>query len=178
MKNQFIATTIVSCALLSNSIDAGFAMQHPSMPAGMSHEEHLAQMQREAELKKQGAAAMGFDQDATEHHFRLLSDGGSIEVSVRSKDDVTNRDLVRTHLAEIAKAFSRGAFDKPFQTHGEIPPGVPAMQRLKDRIRYTYEKTGSGGRVRIKTRDREALEAVHEFLRYQIREHKTGDPLG
>jgi len=31
--------------------------------------------------------------------------------------------------------------------------------------------------VRITTRDGEALAAVHEFLRYQIREHHTGDPL-
>jgi hypothetical protein len=31
--------------------------------------------------------------------------------------------------------------------------------------------------VRITTGNRDALKAVHEFLRYQIREHKTGDPL-
>jgi hypothetical protein len=175
MIRRILFTSVLS-GLVLYPAQKDFAQQHPSMPAGMSHEEHMAQMQRDAELKARGAAAMGFDQDATEHHFILLSDGGSIEVRVRDKDDLRNRDLVRTHLAEIAKEFSRGEFDKPFQTHGEIPPGVPAMQRLKDKIRYSYEKTASGGRVRIKTRDHEALNAVHEFLRYQIREHKTGDP--
>ena len=30
------------------------AVQHPSMPPGMTHEEHLAQMQKDAEMKKRG----------------------------------------------------------------------------------------------------------------------------
>lgn len=36
--------------------------QHPTMPAGMSHEEHLRQMQKDEELKHRGGLAMGFDQ--------------------------------------------------------------------------------------------------------------------
>ena len=28
-------------------------VQHPGMPAGMTHEEHMKQMQKDAELKKQ-----------------------------------------------------------------------------------------------------------------------------
>ena len=47
-----------------------FALQHPTMPAGMSHEEHLEQMAKDAELKKRGTLAMGFDQDKTAHHSR------------------------------------------------------------------------------------------------------------
>jgi len=31
--------------------------------------------------------------------------------------------------------------------------------------------------VRIKTRDSDALAAVHAFLRFQITEHQTGDPM-
>jgi hypothetical protein len=27
----------------------------------------------------------------------------------------------------------------------------------------------------LRTRNREALAAIHQFLRYQIREHRTGD---
>jgi len=34
-----------------------------------------------------------------------------------------------------------------------------------------------GGRVVIGTQDPEALGAVHDYLEYQIREHKTGDSL-
>jgi hypothetical protein len=36
-------------------------------------------------------------------------------------------------------------------------------------------ETPKGGRVNIVTTDAAALGAVHEFLKYQIVEHKTGD---
>jgi hypothetical protein len=152
--------------------------QHPAMPPGMSHEEHLKQMAKDAEMKKRGEAAMGFDQDATTHHFLVADDGGSIQVTVNDAKDRANRDAIRTHLKKIAQDFAAGVFDAPFATHAEVPPGVPAMQRLAASIRYQYDDVDRGGRVRIVTRDREAIAAVREFLRYQIREHKTGDPEG
>lgn len=148
-------------------------MQHPSMPAGMTHEEHLRQMQKDAELKKRGAIAMGFDQDKTTHHFKTAPDGGTIEVEANDPADATSRAQIRAHLKEIAAAFSRGDFAKPFETHAEVPPGVAAMTRLKDAIAFTYRETADGGRVQIRTTNVEALQAVHAFLEYQIREHHT-----
>jgi hypothetical protein len=150
------------------------AMQHPGMPPGMSHAEHIQQMQKDAELKKRGALAMGFDQDTTTHHFRSTPTGGSIDVRVKDAADTASRDQIRAHLKEIADAFAKGDFAKPFQTHAEVPPGVPAMQRLKQTIRYKYEETVDGGAVRITTADPDALKAVHEFLAYQGREHHGG----
>jgi hypothetical protein len=61
--------------------------------------------------------------------------------------------------------------------HDQVPPGVDAMKRLKAEISYEFEKTESGARVRIKTNNAEALAAVHDFLRFQIKEHQTGDAL-
>jgi len=156
----------------------GLRAQHPQMPAGMSHEEHMKQMQKDTELKERGARAMGFDQDKTTHHFRLTSSGGAIEVSVKDPADTGNRAIVRDHLREISRDFGRGVFDAPFATHGEVPPGVAVMQRLKEAIAYTYEETADGAMVRIHTANQEALDAVHAFLRYQIKEHATGDPAG
>jgi hypothetical protein len=54
---------------------------------------------------------------------------------------------------------------------------MPALQRLKSSVTYTFEETPGGGRVRITSDVAEAPAAVHEFLRYQIREHHTGDPI-
>src|SRR5476651_10110 len=151
--------------------------QHPAMPAGMTHEEHLAQMKKDAEMKEHGAEAMGFDQDTTTHHFRLTKSGGAIEVGTNAAGDTAGRDAIRAHLKEIAGEFANGNFDKPFMTHAEVPPGVETMKRLAGKIRYTFTRTNRGGVVRIETGDAEALRAVHEFLRYQITEHGTGDPL-
>jgi hypothetical protein len=152
------------------------AAQHPQMPPGMSHNEHLAEAAKEEALKKRGAAAMGFDQDASTHHFRLSSAGGSIEVTVRDQTDDAAIAAVRNHLRSIASEFAAGRFDKPFQTHGEVPPGVPEMRRSMS-IVYKYEQLPQGGAVRLETKDIRARDAVHAFLRYQITEHRTGDPL-
>jgi len=152
------------------------AAQHPPMPSAMTHEEHLAQLQKEAELKKRGAAAMGFDQDAVSHHFRLSASGGSIEVAVKDSRDASSLAAIRSHLREIASDFAAGRFDAPFATHGEVPPGVPVLQQHSGDMTYRYEEMPAGGRVVIATADAAALAALHEFLRYQIREHKTGDP--
>jgi len=146
-------------------------LQHHTMPGGVSHQEHHAQMQKEADLKRHGAMAMGFDQDKTAHKFSSTATGGSIEVTVKDPADEASRTAIRAHLKHIAEAFAKGDFEKPFQTHGEIPPGVPEMQRLKAAITYKYEELSQGGAVRIVTADPEALRAVHEFLAYQGREH-------
>jgi hypothetical protein len=151
--------------------------QHPQMPAGMSHEEHLKQMQKDEALKKRGAEAMGFDQDATTHHFRLSATGGSIEVTARDEADRATVDAIRAHLRSIAGEFATGRFDKPLQTHGEVPPGADDMQKLREKIAYRFDELPGGGAVRIETNDRRALDAVHAFLRYQIAEHHTGDSM-
>jgi hypothetical protein len=52
------------------------------------------------------------------------------------------------------------------------------MKRLRKKIFYKVELTDSGGRVVIGTANARARQAVWDFLRFQIREHKTGDTLG
>ena len=121
--------------------------------------------------------AMGFSQDTTTHHFRIYKDGGAIEVEANDPKDISTAGQVRMHLRHIAKMFADGNFEAPMLVHDQTPPGTPAMKRLAKDIKYTYEETANGGRVRIQTRNADALSAVHEFLKFQIREHKTGDPL-
>ncbi len=79
------------------------------------------------------------------------------------------------HLGHIAKAFQGGDFNIPMFVHDTVPPGVPEMKRLQKNIQYSFEETPNGGRVVISSTDKEALTAIHQFLRFQIEEHKTGD---
>jgi hypothetical protein len=128
-------------------------------------------------MNKRGDRVMGFDQMKTTHHFRLTQDGGSIEVSADDAKDEESRKQIRMHLSHIARMFSEGNFNAPMLIHDQTPPGVPVMQRLKAEITYKFEEIERGGRVRISSNNREAVAAIHEFLRFQIKEHKTGDPL-
>jgi len=168
---------IVLLAFVIGATTATLRAQHPAMPPGMTHEQHLAQMQKDAELKKRGADAMGFDQNKTAHHFRLYKTGGAIEVVTNDPADDVSRTQIRTHLETIAGQFAAGDFGKPLATHGELPPGVQTMQERRTSLTFTYEELPGGGLVRITASDAKATDAVHEFLRYQIREHATGDPL-
>ena len=151
--------------------------QHPPMPPGMSHEEHMKQMIKDEEMKKRGAVAMGFDQDKVSHHFHLTPTGGIIDVSVNQNADAETRKQIRDHLRTISQEFAEGVFTSPVATHAEVPPGVSVMRDRKARITYAYEETPAGARVIISTTDRTARTSVHQFLKYQIREHATGDPL-
>ena len=44
-------------------------------------------------------------------------------------------------------------------------------------MQYKLETTEKGARIRITTKDPDALRAVHEFMRFQISDHQTGDSL-
>ena len=120
---------------------------------------------------------MGFSQEKTTHHFTLTKNGGEIGVLAKDAADSESRDQIRMHLSHIAHAFADGDFDIPMFVHDQVPPGVATMKAKKDRIQYRYEETESGGRVVISTQDSEARGAIHEFLKFQIRAHKTGDSL-
>lgn len=129
-----------------------------------------------AGVDARGDKVMGFDHTKTTHHFLLSAAGGSIEVTVNRAEDRDNRDAIRAHLTHIAKMFSEGDFEAPMLIHGRTPPGVAVMKRKKTVVQWKYEELENGGRVVATTKDPEALSAIHEFLRFQISDHRTGDP--
>ena len=122
-----------------------------------------------------GDHAMGFSHETSAHHFFLLADGGAIEVDAKDQDDRVTRDEIRMHLSHIAQMFSEGNFQVPMFIHDTLPPGVTVMESKRSAISYTFEPTPTGGRVRIATPDKDALEAIHQFLGFQIDDHRTGD---
>jgi hypothetical protein len=129
-----------------------------------------------SKMNERGEKAMGFSQTATTHHFFLKPDGGVIQVEANDSGDKANRDEIRMHLTHIAEAFANGDFDIPMFVHDTVPAGVTDMKRLRERIRYSFEETPTGGRVLIRATDPESVAAIHKFLAFQIEEHETGDP--
>lgn len=101
--------------------------------------------------------------------------GEAFEIHANAAGDVKTRAQIVAHLETIARQFKQGDFGIPIETHAGIPEGVGGMQRLKEHITYVFEPTASGGRLMITAHEGDALAAVHEFFRYQIREHRTGD---
>lgn len=164
MKNFFIVAFVSSALLIALA-------RAQSAPAAQSdHSSHDA-------MEHRGSQGMGFDQQKTTHHFLLRKDGGAIQVTTKSATDKESLDEIRMHLQHIRRAFQSGEFNIPMFVHDQTPPGVRVMTKLKDQIHYKYEPIESGGRVLISSSNPEAVAAVHDFLKFQITEHKTGDPL-
>jgi hypothetical protein len=155
---------ILAAVVFASAIQA----QQPSTPT--PGEQHAAMMKR-------GEAGMAFSQEKTTHHFLLVNDGGAIQVNANDPKDDATRDHIRMHLSHVAQMFSAGDFDVPMFIHDATPPGVPTMKKLHNEIHYRYQETDTGGKIVIDTANPKALKAVHEFLRFQIAEHKTGDSI-
>lgn len=130
-----------------------------------------------AGVVERGDHVMGFSHDKTTHHFRLLNDGGTIEAVANDPADSASRQQIREHLQHIATMFSQGDFNAPMLIHSRTPPGVPAMKKLRNQIQYRVEDVATGARVRVSSSNPKAVAAIHDFLRFQIQDHRTGDPL-
>ena len=148
------------------------AQDQPSCPM---HGQDAESAQHYADVEKRGDQAMGFDHEKTFHHFKLYADGGAIEVTANDPKDSSNIAMIRSHLRHIRTMFSDGNFSVPMLVHGQVPPGSAEMKQHHADISYEVEEIAAGGRVRIKSSNPEALKAVHDFLRFQIRDHRTGD---
>jgi hypothetical protein len=164
----YLAVSIVSAATQQSSNEPQ-AKPEKSEAVCPMHNAH-------SRMNARGEQGMGFSQTTTTHHFLLQANGGVIQVEANRAADTTDRDNIRMHLTHIAQAFATGDFNIPMFVHDTVPPGVPEMKRLREKIRYSFDETPTGGRVAITTADKEALTAIHKFLRFQIEEHKTGDP--
>jgi hypothetical protein len=164
--------------LIAISIGSAVALaREPSEPSCHDHGKKGGS-DHHAKVDECGDHVMGFDHSKTTHHFRLLRSGGSIEVSANDRQDTESRDAIRTHLGHIAEIFAEGNFEAPMLIHDRVPAGVPTMKDRRSRIEWKFEEIPDGGRVRITTKDPQALAAIHEFLRFQISDHRTGDLTG
>jgi hypothetical protein len=134
---------------------------------GQQHDQH--------DMAKRGDMVMGFSHEKTTHHFELNYDGGAIDVRANDVKDTESRDQIRSHFKHIAQMFADGNFSAPMLVHGTNVPGTATMSKLKDQLHWTLTDTTRGARLSVVADDKPALAAVHEFLRFQIQDHQTGD---
>jgi len=166
-KRQFLGMTLLLLGPLSLLVTG-----QQQTPAGNG----MTQQQMD-EMNKRGDQHMGFDHTKTTHHFLLASDGGSIRIEANDAKDTDSRDQIRRHMRHITMMFSEGNFEIPMLIHEKTPPGSEVMQRLKAEISYKFKETERGAAIQISTSNPQAIQAIYDFLRFQIKEHMTGDPL-
>jgi hypothetical protein len=154
-----------ACVTSARPVSAAASRDHASCP-------HRAQDAHGAGVDQRHDETTGMAPATTVHHFEITGRGGVIRLE---GTDEAGRDQARLHLEHVAESFAAGDFSMPMFIHGPVPPGASAMTRLRDTIRYRYEPTDRGGQITIATANREARRAIHDFLRFQIRDHRTED---
>lgn len=128
-----------------------------------------------AEMNARGAHVMGFSQEKTTHHFVLTYDGGVIDVRANDVKDTEIRDAIRAHFRHVSRMFAEGDFTDPMLVHATNVPGTAAMKQLTGQLHWDVVETPRGAKMVITADNKPALDALHEFLRFQIEDHKTGD---
>jgi hypothetical protein len=168
---------VVGAGLAATPIRSQVASTHESPPHA-AHRTRSASpaTDHQAAVDGRHARETGVAHTGSVHHFVLEPHGGVIRLEAADARDVGTRDRIRMHLSRLAAEFADGRFEMPMAIHDQVPPGVETLQRLKAEIRYRYAPTPRGGRVDITTERAEARAAIHAFLRFQIEEHRTGDP--
>ena len=144
--------------------------QHDNMASCPMHQQHMKQKA----VESRGDQAMGFSHEKTTHHFVLTQNGGLIEVRVNDLKDAASLDQTRSHFQHIVRMFADGNFNAPMLVHSQDVPGTAIMARHKTDL-WELQEIPRGARITITSDNKEALDAVHDFLRFQIADHQTGD---
>jgi len=126
-------------------------------------------------VKEHGDKVMGFSHDKTTHHFVLTQDGGLIEARVNDLKDAASLSEIRDHFQHIVRMFADGNFNAPMLVHSKDVPGTAVMTHLKSELHWELQEIPRGARITITADNKDALDAVHDFLRFQIADHQTGD---
>lgn len=176
----------IAAAILALGLTGGIQQEKPAaqeklhshdMASCPTHEQYqpAAQDSHQQGVIERGDQVMGFSHDKATHHFLLYPDGGAIDAQANKPEDAVTRDSIRSHFTHIVTMFAAGDFSAPMLIHSQNPPGTETMKQLREQIQYKLESTASGARIRITTKNAEALQAVHSFLRFQIKDHQTSD---
>jgi hypothetical protein len=104
-------------------------------------------------------AGLASAEPRTSEHVFLEKNGGGVEVIVVDPSDTNAREEVQQDLRRAAAERNSLA--------------SPAMQEHNGSITYRFEKTKRGARVRITTRNDDALRAIQEYLRGRMGEQES-----
>lgn len=118
----------------------------------------------------------GFESERVNRHFYVLKNGGVTEVTVKDPADEATLKAIQTHLKKEAELYAKGNFENITAMYGKAPDSVVMMKKFRDEITYAMVPEENGAVIRMFTVNPQAKAAIHEYLKFQIDQLKTGDP--
>lgn len=149
----FLALSMTSCTM------PGMGEHQPGMTG------------RQAQVAERGAAVMPFDLAATTHIFEKSDQGGLQQVIAKDPNDLTQINLIRSHLQEEAQRFQQGDFHDPAQIHDMDMPGLHELMMGADQITIAYSELPNGGQIAYTAADPALITALHAWFDAQVADH-------
>ncbi|MDW4910779.1 aspartate carbamoyltransferase [Streptomyces sp. ADMS] len=125
---------------------------------------------RQEAVAERGQTVMPFDLEQTTHHFTPTETGGVQDV-VADRPDENQIGLIRSHLQQEAKAFSKGDFGDPAQIHGDSMPGLAELEDGYERIEVRYRERPDGAALSYTTDEPALVDALHDWFEAQLSDH-------
>ena len=118
----------------------------------------------------------GFDSDRVHRHFYLLKNGGAVEITAKDPNDQGTAKAIQAFLKKECDFWAKGNFDMISNMYGKVPDGAPMMKKLRDDVTFAAVPEENGAVLRMLTVNPQAKIAIHDYLKFQIDQLKTGDP--
>jgi hypothetical protein len=125
-------------------------------------------------------APIHYDRHRVVHHFYLYPDGGMVTLTVTDPSDAETRKAVRAYVQRVSQLMVVGNLTRLREQFGDGVPGLTRIAEARGRkatITVHSSTPDEGSQIIFSTADAAALEGLHDFLRFQITDLKTGDPL-
>jgi len=129
----------------------------------------------ESEMNARFSKVLGTDVDKVVQHYYLVKMGGVIELTAKDPNDTATITALRKYLEAQKALYEKGKNDSDAEVHGKIPDGLATMKKMRNDITFYSTETDSGAVLRMFSVNDQARQAVHDFMKFQISEHKTGD---
>lgn len=158
MRTRLLALLLIALALSTVSVMAADAPAPDRSP-------------RQADVRAKGKDVMPFSLDKTVHSFDKTANGGVQRVRVRGEapEQVA---MIRSHLRQIAAAFTARNFDKPAHIHGADMPGLAAMKAARPgELGVNYRELEDGAQITYAGRTSPMVAAVHAWFDAQLSDH-------
>lgn len=180
MKSRIHLTVVISSilafALIATipAVSVSATMHKEQMKEHKGENMIHSQDQSEAStsMLERGAIAMGFNQSKILHQFKSTPTGGELVITALNNSDTETIKKIKNHISVIQLEFSSGNFTKPFYIHAQDVPGSKIMGEKNDVIEYSINEIGNGAELILETKDKELINAIHQFMEFQRTEHK------
>ena len=121
--------------------------------------------------------SLGTDANRIFQHYYLVKNGGVIEFTAKDPADNASIAAVQKYLLAQKDLFEKGKNEGDSEVHGKVADGTLVLKKLRNEITFFTVKNEDGAVLRMFSVNEQARQAIQDFIKFQINEHKTGDPL-